>query len=288
MKTIYKSAEGKKKILALYDSQMKRLGIPYKDLFVETSFGRTHLIETGSLSGEPLLLFQGGNATTAYNLLFCNFLLEDLHIYAVDTIGHPGKSDETCLSAHNYEYGEWAGELIKGLGFDSISLCGGSFGAGIAAKTMCVVPEKIKKAVLYVPSGIKNAPGIRSANMMLPMIMYWITKKDKWMKKCILPMAVTEDNITDDIYETAKLSIDYAKIKTAMPSNVDEEKIRKCQAPVLVMGAERDCLFPGAGVIKRSEKILSNSTTYLLKNRGHINILTEDEKRMIVNFLLDT
>ena len=73
MKTIYKSAEGKKKILALYDSQMKRLGIPYKDLFVETSFGRTHLIETGSLSGEPLLLFHGGNATTAYNLLFCNF-----------------------------------------------------------------------------------------------------------------------------------------------------------------------------------------------------------------------
>ena len=124
--------------------------------------------------------------------------------------------------------------------------------------------------------------------MMFPMIMYWITKKDKWMKKCILPMAVTEDNITDDIYETAKLSIDYAKIKTAMPSKVDEEKIRKCQAPVLVMGAERDCLFPGAGVIKRSEKILSNSTTYLLKNRGHINILTEDEKRMIVNFLLDT
>ena len=40
--------------------------------------------------------------------------------------------------------------------------------------------------------------------------------KDKWLKKCLLPMAITEDNITDDIYATAKLSIDYIKVKTGM------------------------------------------------------------------------
>lgn len=79
------------------------------------------------------------------------------------------------------------------------SLFGGSFGAGIAAKTMCVVPGRIKRSVLYVPSGIKNAPGINSMSMMAPMIMYWMTKKDFWLKKCMLPMAVTEDNITQDI-----------------------------------------------------------------------------------------
>ena len=87
-------------------------------------------------------------------------------------------------------------------------------------KTMCEVPEKVKRVVLYVPSGIKNALSLKSANMMFPMILYWATNNDKWLKKCILPMAVTDDNITDDIYDTAKLSIDYAKIKKAMPSNV--------------------------------------------------------------------
>ena len=39
-------------------------------------------------------------------------------------------------------------------------------------------------------------------------------------------MAITEDNITDDIYETAKMSIDYIKVKTGMPSNVDGELMR--------------------------------------------------------------
>ena len=165
MKTIYKKEDGKTRILELYDRQLERLSVPYEDVYIRTSFGKTHIIETGSLTGEPLLVFHDGNATTAYNLLACDFLFEDFHIYAVDTIGHPGKSSETCLSAFGYDYGKWAGEVIDALGYEKMSLFGGSFGAGIIAKTMCVVPDKIKKAVLYVPSGIKNAPGIKSVNI---------------------------------------------------------------------------------------------------------------------------
>ena len=286
MKTIYKSEEGKRRILDLYDSQLSRLATAWKDVYADTSFGKTHIIETGNLSGEPLLVFHGGNATTAYNLLACEFIMNDFHIYAVDMVGHPGKSAETSLPAKGYDYGKWVSEVIDGLKYDKISLFGGSFGAGVIAKTMCVCPDKIKRVVLYVPSGIKNAPAINSASMMLPMIAYWVTGKDKWLKKCMLPMAITENNITDDIYETAKLSIDHIKVKTGMPSDVDAELMKKCNAPTLVMAAEKDCLFPGRGVIERAKSIIPNCETYLLEGRGHMNFLTEEEKKMIVSFLL--
>lgn len=287
MKTIYQSKEGKEKIINLYDSQLSRLKMPWKDVYVDTTFGKTHIIETGNLSGEPLLVFHGGNATTAYNLLACDFIMNDFHIYAVDMVGHPGKSAETSLPSKGYEYGRWVSEVIDGLKYDKISLFGGSFGAGVIAKTMCVCPDKIKRVALYVPSGIKNAPSIKSASMMNPMIAYWITGKEKWLKKCMLPMAITEDNITKDIYETAKLSIDYVRVKTGMPSNVDGELMKKCSAPTLVMAAEKDCLFPGKGVIERAKDIIPNCTTYLLKGRGHMNFLTDEEKKMIVDFLLN-
>ncbi len=263
--SIYKSETGKMAILSLYNKQMERLDKKYKDLYIKTTFGKTHLVETGNMSGKPLLVFHGGNATTAYNLLFCDFLMNDFHIFAVDTIGHPGKSDETSLSPNNYDYGKWVSEVIEGLGYEKISCFGGSFGAGIIAKTMCVAPEKVNRAVLYVPSGIKNAPAINSMSMMFPMIMYWITHKDKWLKKCMLPMAVSEENITQEIYETAKLSINYSKVKTGMPSNVSAKYISKCKAPTLVMAADKDCLFPAKGVIPRAERIIQNCTTYLLK-----------------------
>ena len=282
---IYKSQKGKEAILALYEEQLGRMKCSYNDIWINTTFGKTHLIETGNVKGEPLLVFHGGNATTAYNLLALDFLMEDYHIYAVDIIGHPGKSAETCLSSKGYDYGEWTSQVITELGYGSISCCSGSFGAGVLAKAMCVAPEKIKKAVLYVPSGIKNAPAINSISMMLPMVMYWFTQKDKWLRKTMLPLAITEDNITDDLYQTAKRSIRYAKVKTGMPSNVDAALMRKCNASTLVMAAENDCLFPGEGVIKRAKEIIPNCTTYLIKGRGHMNIMTDVEKEMIREFL---
>jgi len=283
--SIYKSEKGKSEILNLYDNQLNRLGILYKDKWISTSFGQTHLVETGNFDGIPLLVFHGGNATTAYNLLTCDFLFKDFHIYAVDSIGHPGKSAEISLSHINYDYGKWVSDVIDGLGFTKIACFGGSFGAGIIAKAMCVVPEKIDIAVLYVPSGIKNAPSVKNMRMMMPMIMYWITQKDKWLKKSMLPMAVKEENITDDIYETAKLSISYSKIKSGMPSNISKKLIKNYVAPTLVLAAEKDCLFPGKGVLQQSKKIFRNVKTYLLKERGHMSLLTDSEKLMICDFL---
>lgn len=162
---------------------------------------------------------------------------------------------------------------------------GDSFGAGILAKTMCVVPEKVRRAVLYVPAGINNAPAINSISMMFPMVMYWVTHEDRWLKKCMLPMAVNEENISEDIYETAKLSITYTKIKTGMPCNVAYQHMRRCKAPTLIMAAEKDCLFPAKRVLPRAERMLENCTSYLLEERGHMNNLTEKEKRMITEFL---
>lgn len=286
MGSIYKSEKGRKEILSLYDRQLERLSVPLRDIYVDTSFGKTHIVETGNLSGVPLLVFHGGNATTAYNLIACNFLLNDFHIYAADTIGHPGKSDEVSLSPNNYDYGKWTSEVISLLGFDSIRCFGGSFGAGILVKAMCVAPQKIERVVLTVPSGINNAPAIKSMSMLFPMILYWITNRKKWLEKCILPMAVTKNNINPDIFETAKCSIDNAKIKKGMPSNVDGQLMQKCTAPVLLMAGENDCLFPAWKVIPRAEKIIPNVTTYLLKSRGHMHIMTDEEKKMIVDFLI--
>jgi len=285
MSTIYKKAGSKAKVLELYDQQLEKLNTPYHDIYVDTPFGETHLVETGNMDGTPLLLFHGGNSTTAYNLLALKFLLNDFHVYAVDTIGHPGKSAEVSLPAKNYDYGKWAGSVIGALGYESMACMGPSFGGGILAKTMSVAPEKIIKAVLLVPAGIKNAPAYKSMSMIFPMIMYWITGNDKWLIKCILPMAISKDNIDEETFKTVKSSIDNVKIKAGMPSDVDPGAMKKYRAPALVMAAEKDCLFPADLVLPRAEAIIPDCNTYLLKDRGHMNSLTPDEQEMIIEFL---
>lgn len=285
MKSIYKNSQAKEAVIALYDKQLTELKIPYEDIYLDTSFGRTHLISCGNFEKQPLLVFHGGNATTAYNLKYCSFLLPHFHLYAVDTIGHPGKSSEVSLSPYNQDYGKWGKEVIEKLGYPQMACLGGSFGAGILVKMMCAAPEMIARSVLLVPSAINNAASINSISMAFPMCMYWITHKDKWFLKCMLPMALKEENISKDMLITAKCSIDNAKIKTIMPQNESARELRKYRNPVLVMAAEKDCLFPANKVLPKARKVWKQSKTYLLKDRGHIHELTTYEKEMIVSAL---
>ena len=83
MKSLYKSAEGKRAVLGLYDEQLSRIGCPFEDAYVDTAFGRTHVVVTGNPKAVPLLSFHGGNSTTAHNLITSPFLLRgDFRVFA--------------------------------------------------------------------------------------------------------------------------------------------------------------------------------------------------------------
>lgn len=150
----------------------------------------------------------------------CRFLLNDFNVYAVDTIGHPGKSDEVFLSHRGYDYGKWAGEVITQIGYDKISCFGGSFGGGILAKLMYIAPEKIDKAVLLVPAGISNAIPVSTVLMMFPLLQYKITKQEKYLVKTALYMALHENVLDEDTRNILKDSFDQVKTKIGMPTNI--------------------------------------------------------------------
>ena len=283
--SIYKSEKGKIESLKLYEEQLSKLNMPFKDIYVETSFGRTHLVEIGNRDGEPLLVFHGGNSTTAYNLLMCRFLLDDFHVYAVDTIGHPGKSAEVCLSHRGYAYGKWASEVIDKIGYESMLCFGISFGGGILAKLMCTAPRKVKKAVLVVPAGIHNAFPLSSVKMMIPLVQYRFTKKEKYLVKTALYMALHEEVLDEDTLATVKDSFDNVKTKVGMPTNIEPQKLSDYHSPTLVFAGERDCLFPAGKVLPRAKKIIADCKVHTLKDSGHMHILQQKEKKLIVDFL---
>lgn len=64
MKSIYKSEQGKNKVLELYSKQLNKLNCTYKNTFVDTSYGKTHIVEIENLDKPPLLVFHGGNSRT--------------------------------------------------------------------------------------------------------------------------------------------------------------------------------------------------------------------------------
>jgi pimeloyl-ACP methyl ester carboxylesterase len=287
-KKVYKSADSEQKMKALYDEQVASLNIGFEDVYVDTRFGKTHLIKTGNPEGKAILLFHGGNSTTPYYLRDFLCFRDKYLIYAPDTMGHPGKSAQTVLSAKNLEYGEWASDVIDGLGLEQMICIGGSYGGGVLAKLMCAAPHKISRAVMIVPSGICN---VSTANILIklgiPMTMYIITKSEKWLKKSILPMAINESEIDESSLVMVRNSFQHVCVKAGMPSNVSEKEIRNCKAPTLLIAGEKDVMFPGANVIARAKTLLPNLKTHLMKDTGHMSILSSDKHKDILKMIVD-
>ena len=288
MKSIYRSKEGEKVVYDLYDRQVISLGKEYNELFIQTRFGKTHVLQLGNPQGKPILLFHGGNSTAAFSLKLNRYLIENHLVYAPDTIGHPGKSDQRVLSSSTLEYGEWASDVIDSLGFEKIICMGESFGGGVLAKLMCISPEKILKAILLVPAGISNAS--KSAlilSMGIPMLMYMVTKKEKWFEKSFLPMTTHGEPIDKDTMEMIRIALNHVRVNSNMPSNISKDDITDYHAPTLLLAGENDILFPAEKVIARAKEIIPNLEAHLLKDCGHLYYSSEKRRRIIQKIILD-
>jgi len=82
-----------------------------------------------------------------------------------------------------------------------------------------------------------------------------------------------------------KNSFENVSVKVGMPSNIKAEYLKNCKAPILVIAAEKDCMFPDKKVIERAKRIIPNVKTYMIENQGHMCILSNDVQNMISEFI---
>ena len=61
--SIYKSERKYSEYLAFYDSMLLSWPVPYESVFVDSSFGKSHLIRFGNPGKPVLLLLHGGEPT---------------------------------------------------------------------------------------------------------------------------------------------------------------------------------------------------------------------------------
>ena len=286
--SVYKSKQSEAVMMELYDRQLDALNLEYEDLYVDTRFGKAHLVKFGKPDGKPLLIFHGGNNTTPYSLRYYATLPYHFCSYAVDTVGHPGKSSQKVVSHKSLAYGEWASDVITGLGYEKMNCMGASFGGGILVKLMCAAPEKVEKSVLIVPSGLANVSTLNLlVTMGIPMMLYVFTKKDRWLEKAVAPMLGKERRIDGDTFEMVRHSFEHVAVKAGMPSNAKAGDLRNYTAPAFVIASENDCMFPGGKVIEKAEKMINNSKTHLLKGQSHMFSLHDDVIDMVLHFLND-
>ncbi|MEL6256852.1 MAG: alpha/beta hydrolase [Bacteroidota bacterium] len=262
MASLFKSESGKSEILGLYDQKLKELNINYESLFVETSFGKTHILKTGDPSNPPLLLVHGSNGCAPIALECYPNLSSAYQVFAIDVLAQPNKSAETRLSMKDDTYGKWMHEVIDNLALKEVILAGFSFGGLVILKTLAYKNENLKAAFLASPAYIVNGNPLKALfKIFIPMRRYMKTENMKFIEKFLTEVFTHRDPFA--VKYLSKVFLHFDMDFTPVPV-LTKEEARKINTPISIIGAKNDILFPGGKMEKRAKKLLASLKEFIL------------------------
>lgn len=266
---IYKNDEYRQNIYKIYNKFKDKSKVDYEDVYIDTKFGKTHILIGGNKNKESVIVFHGGNMINTNTLFWFDKLTEQYRVIAPDYLGHPGLSEEKVLNPNNDDYANWIIEIMNTLKLEKVNVIGPSFGGGVALNFAKYYPDKIEKMVLIAPSSIKNGSYLKMfLHILIPMLKYKIRPSRKNLYNSVYPMFLYE--VENDILEVTSLVYQGVKIQNKMPKTISRKNLTSFNSPVFLIACENDIFFPSKKIIPQAKKIFANlKKVKEIKNSGH-------------------
>ncbi|MGE7673282.1 alpha/beta fold hydrolase [Lysinibacillus sp. NPDC094403] len=281
--SIYNSEKGRLAILKHYEQYLNSFDFEVERAFVDISIGKTHVLIAGPKEGKPLFVFQGGNCINPMTLSWFKPLIQKYRIYAPDTIGHPGYSEQKRISAKDNSFAQWIAELMDYFNIKKCAFLGPSYGAGIILRLATYMPNRIDCAVLVSPAGLKLGSKTEMIqHILIPLLMFKNSSSAKYLEKITDRMSANcmkemDRQIIGDIFR-------YVKLEQEMPKLTVRKELENYVSPTLIIAGEQDIFFPEKKIKKRAEQVIPNLTIFQSFNMGHFP--SEDYLEKINNVII--
>jgi len=154
---LYRSEAGFNAIMEWYEDTLAKIEVPVEPVYVETRFGRTHMLAAGPADAEPVLLVPGVAGCAPLWRRQIPDLARHFRVYALDIPGQPGRSDPNPPSFLNDDYSDWLRDVLDGLGHERAHVAGVSVGGWVALRFAIAAPERVLKVAMLGPTGLSRA-----------------------------------------------------------------------------------------------------------------------------------
>ncbi|MEV6237359.1 alpha/beta hydrolase [Lentzea sp. NPDC051838] len=240
--------KAQERYFATYDTILRKWPVPAEELDVETRFGPTHVRRSGTGQGTPLVLLHGVMGTSLSWYSFVAELAERHTVYAVDTIGEPGRSVQTRPVQSGQDQADWLADVLAGLGHEKYHLVGISRGAWLALDLAVRRGDRIASVIAIEPGGFGTI-GLR-------FVLWSFGQMFRWL----LPAPILRRIMSGDPYARrtlAPLVIRGLKYKAHFPPQYvfTDDELRAIDVPVHFVLAERNGVFDARELAARVEAL---------------------------------
>lgn len=282
--SLYKTEEGREIAYNSYDKAMELWDIRYHEDFIETDYGKSHVIISGEANGAPIVLLPGlfADATMWYPNV--EALSQHFKVYTLDMPNYGGKSKPSGKAVETLDdYRTWFSQILRHYQIKEVSVAGLSYGSWLALALARKMPDSIDKLVLLDPSETFMPMNSAMAWKGFRYFMFFPNRK-KYEKFFDWMGGGYSDPQLEIWFEHMLDVIEYGSVGMFdIPQHkiYEPEALKMTQMPVLIMAGGKPIIYDSPTEFKaNAQKAIPHAEVIIVPGAGHgLNM----EKPDIVN-----
>ncbi|WP_417746753.1 alpha/beta fold hydrolase [Rosistilla oblonga] len=289
-KTVWRDDAARSRLDDWFNRFLERICMPVESRYVPSRYGDSHVLITGPADGPPLVCLHAMRTGSAFLVSELNPLLKRFRVIAPDLPGQSARGPQVRLSVNDDSYSLWLADVLDGLGLETVSLFGVSWGGFVARQAATLDPDRFDRLALLVPAGIVRGAHVTGlTKMALPMLRYRLRRSEANLKRLLAPLFTTWDDHWAGFTRDAVRDMPF---DFRIPPLASDQDLQKLVMPVFALGAAKDICFPGEQLVNRICEHAPNCRGEVIPASNHCPPTTPEFRLWLADklttFFLDT
>lgn len=236
----FRTQKGQEDYYKAYEKTLLLWNVEYSEIYIDTSFGKSHCLICGDKGSPPLVLLHAASCSSTIWYPNVKELCKNYMVYAIDLITEASKSTLLAPIKGQEQCADWLNETLNGLGVDKINLCGLSIGGWNAANYSIIYSQRVEKLILLSP--------VQTFTKMYTSYFFKIMKMGfkptrKSVEEYLGWGSKKEAPLPDSVIEQFTISALNINPNSVFPKILDKKKFVNLTMPVLVLFGEKEFAF---------------------------------------------
>jgi pimeloyl-ACP methyl ester carboxylesterase len=232
---------------------------------VETTYGQVQSYRFGESDGTPILLLHGRGATS--NMWAPNIpaLAAEHTVWAIDTLGEPGRSVQTLPITSSAEQAIWLAEVLDFLELDRVHVAGVSAGGWLAFNQALHTPERIASLTMIEPAHVLA----RFSKRFLLGGMALLPGLPERFGTRYLQWVSGDPSMDQPLARLLTSGLRDYRMHLPMPSYGTDDALRSLRVPTLALLGGRSVVHNPREAARRAQSLIPDNETELCPDATH-------------------
>jgi pimeloyl-ACP methyl ester carboxylesterase len=288
----FRSDEARAAYCQLYDAALATSAVPVTVRDVETSFGRTHVLNAGDPSKPPLVALHGSSISSTMWVPLLPTLAATHNVTMIDAIGEPGKSIAAKPITNITQIVEWLDETLRAVDIERSAIVAASYGTLIATHYTMAFPDKVDRLALICPVGIVSS--VRLSKLLRALTTGGVRPTERRIQSLldatVMPTnrgLLRQEPWRPIMQQFTAGTIGFKPASGNLPKRCDLQRLSSAQIPVLAIIGRDESSHSGPKMATRFRQQLSGARIELVDDANHSVFVDQFDivEKLLADFL---